>query len=80
MSRSEQRSCADELALLLSVHGQRRRRERRIVAVAHFDEDQRASVKHHYVDFASTTTEVPRHGLQAPFEEISICGVLGSPA
>jgi hypothetical protein len=63
----------------LSVHGQRGRRERRVATVAHFDEYERVSVKHHNVDFAASPSEVPRHGPQAPVEQVSIRGVLGLP-
>ena len=79
MRRNEQRSCADDSALLLTVHGQGRRRERRVAAVAYFDENERVPVKHHNIDFAATPSEVPCHGLQAPVEQVSIRRVLGLP-
>ena len=69
MARREQRSGADDAALLVAVDGQCGGGECRRATAADLDEHEAAALEHDQVDFAAARIEIPGDGPQSAADE-----------
>ena len=80
VTRGEQRSCAYELALLVTVNRQSGFGKSRRASAADFNECQTISIEQDQVNFAAAGTKVARDGSQALVGEITKGQLFGAIA